>query len=193
MNTLDSMKRELRSTGLYALSGATLVDAELAAYAAALQPLFDAAEELQREIFAQSAGGYGLALRERLFLLPAGGETEQRRGAVLAFGAVTPRANTRAEIQEALRGAGLDCEICEKPPEQTVYLNLGTAGENEKERTKKAIAAQRFLPAHLDAELDFRRISWNNIDEAGSTFDAFDAKGLSWDSVDRYEDALLRR
>lgn len=192
MSPLESMKKELRATGLYALSGATLVDAELASYAAGLQPVSDAIEELQRELFVQTASGYGLSLRERLFLLGAEGDEAQRRAAVTALGAVTPRGFLRESIQKTLCGAGVLCEICEKPEEQTVYLNMGTQADTTQEQTQKIETAKRFLPAHLGAELDFRSISWNNIDQAGGTFDTWDAKGLSWDSVDQYENALLR-
>lgn len=192
MSPLESMKKELRATGLYALSGATLVDAELASYAAGLQPVSDAIEELQRDLFVQTASGYGLSLRERLFLLGAEGDEAQRRAAVTALGAVTPRGFLRESIQKTLCGAGVLCEICEKPEEQTVYLNMGTQADTTQEQTQKIETAKRFLPAHLGAELDFRSISWNNIDQAGGTFDTWDAKGLSWDSVDQYENALLR-
>lgn len=192
MSPLESMKKELRATGLYALSGATLVDAELASYAAGLQPVSDAIEELQRELFVQTASGYGLSLRERLFLLGAEGDEAQRRAAVTALGAATPRGFLRESIQKTLCGAGVLCEICEKPEEQTVYLNMGTQADTTQEQTQKIETAKRFLPAHLGAELDFRSISWNNIDQAGGTFDTWDAKGLSWDSVDQYENALLR-
>lgn len=192
MSPLESMQRELRATGLYALSGATLVDAELASYAAGFQPVSDAVEELQRELFVQTASGYGLSLRERLFLLGAEGDEAQRRAAVLALGAVTPRGFLRESIQKTLCGAGVLCEICEKPEEQTVYLNMGTQADTAREKTQKTETAKRFLPAHLGAELDFRSISWNNIDQAGSTFDTWETKGLSWDSVDQYENALLR-
>lgn len=192
MSPLESMKKELRATGLYALSGATLVDAELASYAAGLQPVSDAIEELQRELFVQTASGYGLSLRERLFLLGAKGDEAQRRAAVTALGAATPRGFLRESIQKTLCGAGVLCEICEKPEEQTIYLNMGTQADTIQEQTKKIETAKRFLPAHLGAELDFRSISWNNIDQAGGTFDTWDAKGLSWDSVDQYENALLR-
>lgn len=192
MNPLDSMRKQMSATGLYALSGTTLVDAELRAYAAGLAAAAAAVEELQREMFVQTAESYGLALRERLFALPAQEDTARRRAALAALGAVTPRGFTRKAIEETLCGVGILCELCENTQDRLVYLNMLSEGDAQQARTQKAEAAGKFLPANLGAELDFRSISWNNIDQTGGTFDELDAKGLSWDSIDEYENALLR-
>ncbi|MFR8529858.1 MAG: hypothetical protein ACLVDB_01230 [Anaeromassilibacillus sp.] len=54
MTSYDTMASALHETGLYALSGETLVDAELAAYAAALDVLYERLEVLQKDSFLYS-------------------------------------------------------------------------------------------------------------------------------------------
>ena len=61
MTSYDTMASALRETGLYALSGETLVDAELAAYAAALDVLCERLEALQKDSFLCTAGEEGIS------------------------------------------------------------------------------------------------------------------------------------
>lgn len=192
MDALESMTEKLRATGLYALTGATTADFELAAYAAGLDCAAAALAQLQRESFAATASDYGLTLRERQFGLLSAGEEEQRRAAVLGFGAVTPNDFTKGGVARAFKTAGLDCEICENPAARKLYLNCPDTITDETARNRAADAAKMFLPAHLSAELDFRRISWNNIDLKDDAFDARDALGLTWDAIDGYENAVVQ-
>lgn len=192
MNALDFMRGQMHATGLYSLSGNTVADAELESYAVGLNDAADALAELERELFVPTACGYGFALRERMFVLTAQGDEAQRRSAVEALGAVTPRGFTREALQQTFCAIGIACEFCENANGQTIYLNIFFGGGTQEERNKTAETAKRFLPAHLGAELDFRSISWNNIDQAAATFDACDTAELPWDSIDQYENALLR-
>ena len=65
MTSYDTMASALRETGLYALSGETLVDAELAAYAAALDVLCERLEALQKDSFLCTAGRRGFPAGRR--------------------------------------------------------------------------------------------------------------------------------
>lgn len=94
MTSYDTMASALHETGLYALSGETLVDAELAAYAAALDVLYERLEVLQKDSFLCTAGEEGLSRWEALFGLQIQGSLEERRKALLQCGAVHSNSNT---------------------------------------------------------------------------------------------------
>ena len=66
MSEFEIMKKHLEDTGLYNIVPGGIVYAELKAYAAGLDILFDEAEELIRECFIPTAESYGLELREAL-------------------------------------------------------------------------------------------------------------------------------
>ena len=51
-------------------------------------------------------------------------------------------------------------------------------------------AAQEFLPAHLQAQFDFRDLSWDAIDARGLDFDGMDAAGRTWDQIDQFEEEI---
>ena len=125
---LASMKQKLQSTGLYRLDGSTLVDAELQAYAAAMQALADEIWKLEQEGFVQTAGGDGLELWER-----ACGNvrdtlsTADRREMLCSRLRVTPNDYTAGKLQDALLAAGILAHVAEIE-NHTVYINvLGTA------------------------------------------------------------------
>ena len=192
MRALESMYSKLKSAKIYALNGNTIVDYELMAYAEGLNLAYDMLQELEEESFAVTASSYGISLREQQFGLTAQGGTEQRRAAILSLGAVTPNDFTRTGIQRAMNAAGFCCEICEAIGTEKLYVNSLTQAADTEERDCAIKTAKLFLPAHLNAELDFRSILWNNIDQMDETFDSHDGAELVWDSIDCYENALLQ-
>lgn len=192
MRALESMCSKLRATGLYTLNGNTLADCELQSYAEGLNLAYDALTELENESFAATASDYGLTLREQQFKIESGGATGERRTSVLKLGAVTPGDFTKAGVQGALNAAGVPCEICEDTAAKKLYVNCFAQGADTAVQNFAKRIAKLFLPAHLDAELDFRSISWNNIDQTDDAFDTADGKDLTWDSIDCYENAMLQ-
>ncbi|WP_195985447.1 hypothetical protein [Clostridium sp. D33t1_170424_F3] len=192
MNTLNSMKKALRATGLYALTGETLADRELDAYAAGLDVLAEQIEALRAESFVPTADREGLMQREAQFgLSPAGKTVQERRDALLLYGAVTSNSNTPAFYDAFFTSLGLSMELVEDA-EPRIYWNDRSEQGEPAERMARARRIQNFLPAHLPAILDFRTIFWNTIDRAERTFQEMDAAGMDWDAVDRYQGLLLK-
>jgi hypothetical protein len=190
MRALESMRKKLQATGLYTLAENSAVDCELQAYAQALDMAQDALAELERESFVVTASGYGLSMREAQYEIMGSGTTEERRAAILKLGSVTPNDFTKTAMKRILEIAGLEAEICENTAENRLYVNcLGNTDEAAQGKARKI--ANMFLPAHLDAELDFRSISWNNIDGKDDPFEAWDNLDLTWDAIDHYENAML--
>ena len=69
MNSFDSMKTKLESTGLYKVTAKSNIRAELLAYAEGLNTEFDMLEAMERELFIDTAENCGITERERFCLL----------------------------------------------------------------------------------------------------------------------------
>lgn len=186
MRALESMVSNMKATGIYTLNGTTQVDRELRAYAAGLDMAFDALAELQRESYVATASDYGLFNRESTLQIGAAGDTQERRSRILKRCVITPNSFTRADMEYALAVPGADVEVCECMTEKKIYVNCKDADAQSEQGLSIQKAAKLFLPAHLNAELDFRSISWNNIDGENQSFDTLDARSLPWDAVDDY-------
>ncbi len=191
MNALESMRSALRPLRLYSLEPSTVVDWELQAYAAGLEMAYGLLSELKNESFVLTASDYGLTSRETQFGVGGQNAAEDRRTAVLKLGAITPNNFTKADMERILEIAGLKAEICENTAANRLYINCLTENADDTARNVAKKAANMFLPAHLGAELDFRSISWNNIDQKEESFDTRDEVDLTWDLIDHYEDGLF--
>ena len=66
MDALTMLREKLDGCSLYDLQQGTVVYAELAAYAAGLQMIYDRLEELERELFISTAEGRGLEVYEKM-------------------------------------------------------------------------------------------------------------------------------
>ena len=65
MNSFDSMKTKLESTGLYKVTAKSNIRAELLVYAEGLNTEFDMLETMERELFIDTAENCGITERER--------------------------------------------------------------------------------------------------------------------------------
>jgi hypothetical protein len=192
MNALESMVKKLKGAGIYTLRGDSVVDYELQAYAAGLNLAIDALSQLENESFLPTATGYGISYWESQFQVEAQGSTEERRAALLKRGAITPNNFTKTDMERVLTMAGLNAEICENTAAKRLYVNCLNETTDDAARRSALKTAKLFLPAHLNAELDFRSISWNNIDKLDESFDKKDSLGYTWDAIDCYGNAMLQ-
>jgi hypothetical protein len=180
------LKAALRPLGLYRLDGATLVDAELKAYAAGLKLFWEAAAAFTRECFTATAEEEGLTLREALCGgTPAGLTVEQRRERLLYRTAVTADDCSREGVARALVAAGLHADVVEQPDE-ALYVNVHAPLGDTALCAALEAAAQEFLPAHIEAVFDFRPLSWDAVEAMELIFSAMDARGLTWNQIDHY-------
>lgn len=151
------MRARLLETGLYRLDGSTLADCELRAYAAGLDPAYEAFGELQRESFVGTAKGYGLENREKTLGLSPAGETEARRKAVMTMGSVLQGGFTKKGIESALAGLGLNVSVEERAGERKLTVRFLSMPEFGKTEALKKL--EIFMPAHLPYEPDFSGVS----------------------------------
>lgn len=187
MNTLESMRQKLLPLGLYSLDGTTIVDAELAAYAAGLDMIAQNLDTLEKECYIQTAGDFGISLKEKLSgLEKSAASLESRRDMLLSRNAVTPNDYNRQSMERALIAVGIRASITERIPEQTVYINCIELLTNFISREQTINAAQEFLPAHLLYDFDFRNLTWNFIDEQNDDFDSLEQTNYTWNKIDTY-------
>ena len=158
---LAAMRRRLRETGVYKADGTTLVDAELAAYQAGLQPVLEAYETLWRELFVRTAETYGLENKEHLVECSKGNISLARRRAMLLHHLSVGESDFTVEaLESALACVGITATIEEVPEEgklSVVVTDLSEMAEPTEENA--AAMAERFLPVHLTAEFDFSEIT----------------------------------
>lgn len=190
MTARETMASALRDTGLYTLTGETLVDQELAAYGAALDVLYERIEDCKTDGFLGTAGEEGLARWEKLFGLHPLGTLEERRKVLLQYSATRGDAHTCSDFLALFQSAGLTATILEDPSGKKLCFNCIGLG-NAEERADAVAYLKRFLPAHLQVTLDFRELSWNTIDRTAQTFDEWDAEDRTWDQLDLVGDALF--
>lgn len=85
MDSTENMRRVLNACGAYKLDGSTMIDRELEAYGAGLEPVWERAAGLERDMFALTAGEERLGIWERLYRRQAAfGDIEARRRGVAA-------------------------------------------------------------------------------------------------------------
>lgn len=186
-----NLQQKLRPLNLYSLTGETLVDAELKAYAKGLDILQTKLDTLEREIFINTAQTFGLALRERLFgRVKNSVSLENRRNMLDYRNSITANYFTKNDIQNALAACGLNTQITEYFDGERIYIRCLSLLDNFSSKSEAIAAAQEFLPAHLQAEFDFRNLPWDYIDSLEETFDEFESKNLTWNQIDTYNEII---
>lgn len=154
MGSYDSMEARLRATGLYSPGGGTVVDAELRAYAAGLDPLLEELKTLRRESFAATAEDYGLSLRESAcgFLYPPETAAE-RRERLNALGAVTQNDCRKADLEALAAALGFTAAAEEDAANGALVWHVAATPYHDQDAARKQL--EIFTPAHLNAVYDF--------------------------------------
>lgn len=157
MDAYETLKRQLHPTGLYALGGSTVVDFELKAYAAGLNPVYDSLAELRSESFLPTACGYGLELCEEASGIPHSGTADQRRAALMALLTAAPGRCAVSNLENALAAAGLTVHISEDIKNQKLKIHFLKEPDCGRGAAEKLLV--KFCPAHLALESDFSGVS----------------------------------
>jgi hypothetical protein len=185
---LNNLRKILRPLNLYSLTGNTLVETELSAYAYGLSILNEEIKILEREAFVRTAIDFGLLLRERLTSQTKEYLSFEARRNMLNFRtAITSNDYTRKCIENDLIACGLNASIVEYLDGENIYLNcFGFIDEFTSEESAKK-RAKEFLPSHLNVIFDFRTITWNSIDSTDTNFNYRDSLNFTWNEIDNYK------
>ncbi|MBR1779255.1 MAG: hypothetical protein IJ758_01975 [Clostridia bacterium] len=190
MNIIESMIEKLSVFAVYNLEKEnSLVLAELNAYKKGLDMIKENLDELERECFLSTAQSYGLDIRERAFTskkddLPF----EERREMLKYRYSITSNDFNKTHIEKALISAGIRCYIIENPKRQSIYINCLERFDTTLPQVESQKLAEKFLPAHLSYEFDFRPLQWREIELKDLTFQQIDNFNLTWDEIDNYQE-----
>ena len=189
MRAMDSMLEKLIPLDLYHLEEGSLVRAELLSMAKGLDIVYEALECLEQEAFVATASGFGLEMREQAFgAKRAETPLATRREMLLRRGAVTLNDCTKESIEQALLGVGLRALVQEMPGRQQLHINCVEVLDHTARRSDLVRAAERYLPAHLELDFDFGKVTWAYLEGTGKSFAELEALEYTWDEIRRVEE-----
>lgn len=149
MTAYESIKNKLSATGIYNIKQGGLIDAEIKAYAIALQRVYDKLDELLRECFVQTAEGYGLEQLEAMArTYMSGDELESRRNKLINRLQINPSIIGKDALEKQATSLGLECNITENCSESKLNVDVLTEVADDKKEFLKA-ELLRFAPLHL--------------------------------------------
>ncbi len=179
----ESMKRSLDAVGIYG-GDAPALEAELMAYAEGFEELYEELGIMFRERFISTAEGIGLSVYEELFGPERSDESAEKRREMLNLrmnlgaGDFTP-----AGIRRALDSLGLSYQISEFP--KLGRLNVTALDDYSKARESFIRReVEKTVPVHLEFEITFNTLTWDDIDSMELTFSESDDLDMSWTQLD---------
>ncbi|GEM_PF-1544420 len=153
MGEYEGMQHLLEATGLYAAGDDSIVGAELQAYAAGLDPLFDAIQELKRECFVSTAQDYGLSCREAMLNRVNLLETLQgRRNALEKALSLTAKDCTVSGMQKVIESFNAHGTLTFSDSEMKIVFHC-TDSMNEEQRELMQEQMRLMMPCWTDFEL----------------------------------------
>lgn len=184
--SLGRMTALLAPLHLYRLGQQSLIDAELAAYAAAFTPVEERLGEISRQAFVQTADGDALRRYESLVGLPERSDVaaERRRELVLYRLGVAPFDFTAAKMLDTVRAAGIEARILEMPEEEALSVQTKDLIDPTLNMDIARMRLETLLPAHLEWELDFGTLTWDMFDEAAPNWNRWDSLDFIWEDFD---------
>lgn len=157
MSTLLSMKKKLRPLNIYNLNDDNIINAELSAYATALDAINESIKELERECFVSTAMDYGIKLRE--VLLGCKERTDfdiQKRREILNYrNSITSMDFTKSKVEEAILNSGVRVTITEDTTNKTITVDCSEILSEDITQAEAKVLVEEFLPAQFIETLNF--------------------------------------
>lgn len=156
MTSLDSMKQKLGALGIYRLENGTENALRLSVYAAELDRLFAAFDELLRECFIVTAQSWGIANRERFIGKEKSALTlERRRELLITAEYVTGVDGTPQGFEDFVRSCGAqDFTYAEAYSHARISLII----RDDLDSGTKMLLEERleaYIPAHCRIEVHY--------------------------------------
>ena len=101
---------------------------------------------------------------------------------------ITSNDFNKESIEKALIAAGIRGYIIEMPSENRIYINCLELFDTMVTNTMAQVEAEKFLPAHLLYDFDFRPLQWAQIEDKDLTFSQMDAADLTWGQINNYHE-----
>lgn len=186
MNSYNSMTDKLKKTAIYRF-GSTNISSEILTYAIEFDRLNDNIDEMLRECFISTACDYGISLRELVIgAVRDDLDIEKRRQMLTMRECININDFNISGIQKALNSFNVDSIITEYPSFNMVTVNA-IGGYTQKERSWIKTEIEKIMPAHLDVQIIFNGLSWEEFDNKDITFSELDGKDMTWDEIDNFE------
>lgn len=187
MESINLLKSKLSPLGLYNLNQGSLVYAELASYAVAFDILYDQLEEIEKEMFVDTAESYGLFLREKAFGYKRNNISVTARREMLNYrSSITSSNFNKEKIEDALKASGINGYVIEIPNEYLMHINCLDVIDTEVSNEEIENRAKKFMPAHIETIFDFRPLQWSYIESLDLSFERMDLNDLTWNEIDNY-------
>lgn len=156
MNSLDSMTKKLENTKIYAVKPGGRNYAEIKAFSAGLDLLFNELDEMLKEYFIDTAQSYGLTERERFTGAVRDDLSIEKRRELLKIREQTNEEFCTPEgFNKILEGYGLgNFKITENPSQNALKIKISDSlSELNKVWVNKMIESD--FPAHLEITVEF--------------------------------------
>lgn len=183
MTVLDHLKARHRSVKLYR-ENAEALGWELKAYADEITLLYTDLGEMFRERFISTALDRGLSEYEAMFGPVRSNESaEERRRMLLLRMNLGNGDFTVAGIRRALDSLGLTYILSEYPATGRLNVNaIGTYTSAQQAWIRREVS--KIFPAHIEFQLTFNTLTWDQWDALNRTFSAIDAEDQTWQQID---------
>lgn len=184
--SLDRMISLLAPLRIYRLGAGSRIDAELRAYAAALEPVERLLDQIEREAFVQTAAEESLRRYEAMVGLSErrDADPQSRRELVIYRLSVAPFDFTVPKMLDTVRAAGIEARITESPADEKLLIQTRDLIDPTLTMEQAQARLETLLPAHLEWELDFGTLTWNLFDEMNPDWNSWDAADFLWEDFD---------
>ena len=183
MTAFDRMKERLSKIRVYD-DDAVVLGWELKAYAAEIDRLYIRLEEMFRERFISTAQDIGLSAYEKIFGPERVDESvEERRRQLLLRINLGNNDFTVEGFHKALESFGLNYIISEFPEIGRMNV-IATSDYSPIEQAWIKNEVSKIVPAHIEFQLSFNTLTWEQWDGMNRTFSAYDEEDLTWDQID---------
>lgn len=187
MTVFEKMKGRLLKVGVYD-EEATALCWELKAYASEIERLYTQLREMFRERFISTAQDSGLSAYEMIFGPVREDETVEERRRLLLLRLNLGNGDFTVDgFRKALDSFGLSYTISEFPAIGKMNV-IATTDYSPAEQAWIKHEVSKIVPAHIDFQLSFNTLTWEQWDALNKNFATFDSDDMTWDQIDNQTD-----
>lgn len=184
-DTLIQIKGILSPLGIYSTDSGTTLNAELCAYARGINLVKAQIQKLLEEGFVQTAGDFGLELREDMLAISPKQTLELRREEILEKLSTVRGQWSLPKVKSKIEQTGFDGNIFEDFEEQRIIIEFASPQTETLENLSTVFKTIKpVMPAHLEVRSNIVPISWGLFDTQNRNFAHFDKLALSFDSTE---------
>lgn len=186
MSYAQQMRDVLEPLGIYQWED-SFQWAALSAKGASFDLVAEELEELQREMNLVTAGDWGLekiySLLSRKPLAESGEDMALALAALLRTG---DRSFTLEAISDTISGCGVHAAVEELDEVGKVKVYFPDVGGIPSDFSEISYIIETIIPCHLEIEYYFWFITWAEVEEKFSSWNALEAMEMTWEEFEKY-------